>query len=99
MSGLTEILLIIAIVLAIFMLPRLLKNNPENINQQSNQFLKLTGWKRFAILLSILWPAFFAFYMKPWNGSWLNFLYLGICPVLLGWGIFWVFTGFRRKGK
>jgi hypothetical protein len=99
MSGITEVLLIIVIVLAIFMLPRLLKNQPEDKIQSSNQGQKLSGWKRLAILISILWPVFFAFYLKPWSNPWQIFLYVGICPVVAWWGIFWVFSGFKKKDK
>ena len=99
MSGLTEILLIVAIILGIFMLPRLLKSQPENQIQRSDQNRRLTGWKRLAILASILWPAFFALYLKPWNSPWQIFFYMGICPVIAGWGIFWVFSGFKKRDK
>ncbi|MGD9159808.1 MAG: hypothetical protein PVG39_15440 [Desulfobacteraceae bacterium] len=99
MTGLTEILLIIAIILAIFVLPKRFGRKPEPVIRLRRKSLKLTGWNRMAILLSILWLAFFAFYLEPWNNEWQIFLYAGISPVVLYWGIFWIILGFRKKGR
>ena len=96
MSGFMEIILIIAVVLAIFMLPRLLNRQQDNETRQPYLGLRLAGWKRVAIVASLLWPALIALYIKPWNSGWHIFLYLGIGPVALAWGIAWVSRGFRR---
>ena len=96
MSGFMEIILIIAVVLAIFMLPRLLNRQQDNETRQPYPGLRLTGWKRVAIVATLLWPALIALYIKPWNSGWHIFLYLGIGPVALAWGIAWVSRGFRR---
>lgn len=96
MSGFMEILLIIAVILAIFMLPRLMNRQQEDKIPQSYQGLRLTGWGRSAVVASLLWPALVALYVKPWNTEWHPFLYLGFGPVVLAWGIFWVLRGFRR---
>jgi hypothetical protein len=96
MSGLTEILLIIAVILVIFMLPRLLNRQKEIEIRPPYQGLRLTGRKRLAIVASLLWPALTALYFKPWSAGWHPFAYLAFGPVALAWGIFWVLRGFRR---
>ena len=96
MSGFMEILLIVAVVLAIIMLPRMLNRQEGNENRHPYQGWKITGWKRLAIVASLLWPALFALYLKPWSTEWHPFVYLAFGPVALAWGIFWVLRGFRR---
>jgi len=97
MSGVMEILLIVAIVLGIFMLPRLMARKPEGDLQLRDQGFRFTGRIRFAIVASLLWPAIFAFFMKPWEGSWALFFYVAAGPVVLLWGLYWVFSGFRKE--
>ncbi|HHF51509.1 MAG: hypothetical protein JRJ86_00095 [Deltaproteobacteria bacterium] len=99
MSGLMEILLIVAIILGIFMLPRLLRRQQENEVRPADQGQGLSGWKRLAILASFLWPALLALYLKPWNSHWHIFLYVAVGPVALAWGILWIFSGFRKQEK
>ncbi|MFO7602082.1 MAG: hypothetical protein R6X27_20065 [Candidatus Desulfacyla sp.] len=99
MSGITEILLIIAIILGIFMLPRLMSRKPEQVRQCREGGPPLSGRMRFAILASLLWPVLAAFFLKPWNSHWVVFLYLAVGPVALIWGIYWVLSGFRRERK
>ncbi|OQY43328.1 MAG: hypothetical protein B6240_12685 [Desulfobacteraceae bacterium 4572_87] len=95
----TEILVIIAIALAIFMLPRLTGKRVEEGDRRNISLSKMSGWLRLAIMASLLWPAGVAFFLKPWNHHWSIFFYAGMGPVILLWGIFWVFTGFRKGGR
>jgi len=67
MSGLTEILLIVAIVVGILFLPGLMNKKSEKATQRLDRLLKISGWTRLAILASLLWPALVALYLKPWN--------------------------------
>ncbi|MCF8144146.1 MAG: hypothetical protein K9N21_09525 [Deltaproteobacteria bacterium] len=99
MSGITEILLIVAILLGIFMLPRLMSRKPDQVSQERHGSPPLSGRMRFAILASLLWPVLAAFFLKPWNSHWIVFLYIAVGPVALIWGIYWVFSGFRKEGK
>ena len=95
MSGIQEILLLVIIVLAIFFIPRMLaKPEPK---QQAKPAVELTGKLRLAIAASTVWPALMAAYLQPWHKDLVLFLYLGFGPVVLGWGAFWIITGFRRK--
>ena len=92
----SQVLVIIAIALAIFMLPRLAGKRVKENGSISRSFLEISGWLRLAIMASILWPAGAAFYLKPWNDHWPMFFYVGIGPVILFWGLFWVLSGFRK---
>lgn len=99
MSGITEILLIIAVILGLFMLPRIMSRKPEEIPQRSVRPTVLSGWMRFAVLASVLWAILMFFLLRPWNGRWVDFLVMGAAPVALCWGGYWVWSGFRREGK
>lgn len=95
----TEILVIIAIALAIFMLPRLTGKRVEKGGSALKSVSQINGWLRLAIVASALWPASAAFFFKPWNNHWPVFLYAGVGPVVLLWGVFWVLSGFRKGGR
>ena len=97
MSGVMEILLIVAIILGILMLPRMLRRPQENDIHQADQGMRLTGWQRLAIIVSVLWPALLALYLKPWHSDWLIYLSVAVCPVGLAWGVYWIFSGFRER--
>jgi hypothetical protein len=103
LPSITELLIIIAIILAIFVLPKRLNRKAEPVKGRSlRQVSTLTGWQRMAILLSILWLSFLALYLKPWmNGmnEWYIYIYAGIGPVVLYWGIYWTVCGFRKKRR
>ncbi len=99
MPGLMESLIIVAIIVGIILLPRILRRPPEPEIRPLKRGLKLlSGWERMAILASFLWLAFFAIYLRPWNNEWHIFFYAGPGPVVLSWGIYWIFLGFRKKG-
>jgi hypothetical protein len=99
MSGFMEILLILVLILGIFMLPRLMSRNKEETTESRDRGFIPTGWTRLAIVVSIVWLAVASFLLKPWNGRWDSFLYAGIGPVVLSWGIFWVFSGFFKDKR
>ena len=99
MPGFTETLIIAAIILGIVMLPRILRRPPEPEVRLLNRSLKLNGWKRMAIVASGLWILFFALYLRPWANEADIFIYVGLGPVVLSWGIFWILLGFRKKGR
>ena len=94
-----EILLIVVIVLGVFILPKLLRKQTENEHQRSFRGVRLSGWKRLAIVASALWLALSACYLKPKNDLWLFYLLMAAGPVVLAWGIFWVFSGFKKRKK
>lgn len=96
MSGLTEILLLVAIILVIFILPRMLNRKSDDLPRGPAKPFRMTGRIRLIVLASLIWPGLIALFLKPWQGSWLTFIYIGIAPVALTWGICWVFMGFKN---
>ncbi|MBL7212105.1 MAG: hypothetical protein ISS61_06995 [Desulfobacteraceae bacterium] len=99
MSGVIEILLIVVIVLGILLLPRLTGRKRDRDFQLADHGFRMTGWMRIAIMASFVWPVLVALFLKPWNNNWPAFLYVGVGPVALIWGISWVFLGFRKERK
>ena len=97
MSGLSEILLLVVIVLVVFMLPRMLNKKSNGTSPRPAGRFRLTGGMRLAILVSVIWPGLMALFLKPWNGNRLLFICLGVLPVALIWGISWVFIGFKKN--
>jgi len=98
MSGVMEILVVVLIIVGIFMLPRIMNRNPERDTKPQARGMRLSRRMRTAILASLLWPVALAFFLKPWNNHWVIFFYGAVGPVALAWGIFWVFSGFRKEG-
>jgi hypothetical protein len=96
-SGIQEILVLVAIILGILFLPRILGRGQEKEAVSFKPAVKLSGKMRMAIAASIIWPAAVAAFMQPWKNNLFQFLYIGLGPVILGWILFWVYTGFIRK--
>jgi hypothetical protein len=96
-SGIQEILVLVIIVLGILFLPRVLNRGQEKQTTETHPTVVLTGRMRLAIAASALWLAIIAAVMQPWEQDLFPYLYLGPGPVAIGWILFWVLTGFRKK--
>jgi hypothetical protein len=96
-SGIQEILVLVAIILGILFLPRILSRGQEKTLASANPAVVLSGKMRMAVAASVIWPAAVAAFLQPWKDEFFPFLYIGLGPVALGWGIFWIYTGFRRR--
>ncbi|MCJ7830587.1 MAG: hypothetical protein MUP74_04280 [Desulfobacterales bacterium] len=59
----------------------------------------VSGRLRLAILSSVVWLSLGAAYFKPWRGTWFPFLFGGVGPLILCWGIAWVISGFKKRGR
>jgi hypothetical protein len=99
LSGLSEILLILVIVIVLFFLPRMVSRSAPPVRRPVRQPLmkKITGRWRLAILVSVVWLAATALWFRPWTGSQTQFVVLGAAPVIVGWGVVWVMAGFRKR--
>ena len=98
-SGIHEILLIAAIVLAVIFLPCISKPanmNPRQVRSRTAPAIALSSRQRLAILASLVWLAFWAGYYEPWGEEWKLFAYIGAGPVLVTWGLWWTLKGHRR---
>lgn len=96
MPGYQEILIISAIVLGVIFIPRMMEQKKPALRLVRPR-KKLSGQWRLAIAFSIVYPLTMAAMMQPWRTESYRFLYLGLGPVLLGWLLYWVFQGFKRK--
>jgi hypothetical protein len=100
LSGVQEILVIVAILMAIIFLPRIAgRNRPQSTKRSRPLFsrIHLSGRRRLALLATLLWPLGMALYLEPWRSSLIPFLSYGLGPVLLCWGVWWVMVGFLEK--
>lgn len=105
-----EILVVAAIALAIFFLPRLMKRKssteaeqqpapqPRFQSQSVNRVskIRLTGWVRLSILITFLWVSACAAFLKPWEGNKLIFIIISVGPVIIYWGCVWVWFGYKK---
>lgn len=93
-----ELLVVVVIAAAIFLLPRFLgkKPAPESMRPAPGFAAPLTGRIRLAILITVLWVAGLAAFLKPWEGNKFLFISLTLGPILLIWGGVWVWFGFRK---
>ncbi|MBW1699898.1 MAG: hypothetical protein JRK26_24255 [Deltaproteobacteria bacterium] len=99
-AGIQEILILVIVILSLFLLPRLLSRNQNRKIQQpsvSGMFSALSGRMRLALVASAVWPLLTAGYFRPWKTGFFPYLYIGVFPVFLLWGIHWVIGGFRKK--
>jgi hypothetical protein len=95
-TGIQEILVLVIIILAIFLLPRIMNRGQEKKPTETEPAFVLSGKMRLAVAASILWPAMIGALMQPWEKDPVPFIYLGFGPVVLAWIIYWVFIGFRK---
>ena len=98
MLGLTEILLILLIIVVLFFLPRMVSRSAPAARKPPPRILikRLSGRLRLAILASVIWLAAAAMWLQPWRGNQLLFVAVGAAPVIVGWGIYWVVSGFKQ---
>jgi hypothetical protein len=101
-SGINELLVLVIIILAIFFIPRLLTQGDRNKSSRPMPIKSipiLSGRLRLAIFVSILWIFLTTIYFQPWRRDFVVFLSSAMGPVLVGWGAYWVITGFKRKKR
>ena len=94
MFGFQEILFIVAVVLAVILIPKVISRKPAR--RQVSAAVPLSGLMRFAIVASVLYPALAAGYFEPWRNDPVLFFYVGVGPVVLIWLLFWATRGFRK---
>ena len=99
LSGIKEIVIIVLVLLALFLIPRFLRRGgaPESRSSGSGAGMpKNRGLFRLGILLSVLWIALAFVLLNPMQGNAVPFLGAGVLPVGLAWGVRWVVLGFRK---
>ncbi len=101
-AGLSELLLLVAIILGIFFIPRMTARSkplPKQLKVIPPSLSSLTGRQRFAIVVSIFWPVAAALYLAPWQTGWRTFMLIGLGPVVLIWSLRWVAAGYKNRNK
>ncbi|MFO7568712.1 MAG: hypothetical protein R6W75_02855 [Smithellaceae bacterium] len=96
-----EILVVAAIAAAIFFLPRWLGRKPEAapgrvIIRRRGLLDYLPGWIRLAIVITFLWVAGSAAYLKPWEADAGLFVLICLLPVVAFWGGVWAWFGYKK---
>jgi hypothetical protein len=101
LSGIQEILLIILLILALVILPRIFSSSrtPVRARPVRADRIVFSGKFRLAILISVLWLFGLSAVYAPWRGQWLAFLYAGGGPLIAAWGLYWVVIGFRNRRR
>ena len=101
MSGLQEILVLVIIVIVLFFLPRMVSRPAASLRKVPAQPLlkKMSGRWRLAILASVFWLAAMTLWLQPWTGKRTLFVAIGVAPVVVGWGVWWVVSGFKQKRR
>ncbi len=95
MSGIQEILLIVAVIFGVLILPRYLPGNRPVKRKPRTVKVGL----RIGIVLSALWLLLFTLYLQPWKGGLVLYVGLGPGVVALGWGVCWVVAGVIQGRK
>lgn len=95
MPGINEIILVVVLAMALFFLAKKSGRRPEMKSVFSLKE-KMGGRKRLTVFVSIIWSIFMAVYLEPWNNNALHFIYFGILPVAVVWGIAWVIDGYKK---
>jgi len=101
-SGFQEILIVGLIVLGIIFLPRLSRRRripPNDAHENPKINLRLTGFLRLAIFVSMAWLVATAAYFEPWVRPEQQFIIIGAGPVAVFWGLYWIISGFRKYRK
>jgi hypothetical protein len=71
----------------------------ERVEKGQDNGLMITWKMRVAILVSGLWLFAIALLTRPWDEEIYRFLYIGIAPVVLLWGVGWIIEGYRKGTK
>jgi hypothetical protein len=97
MTGISEILVLLLLIVCILILPRMFKGQPAKKASPLKKISPLSVKMRIAIFMSLLYPLSLALYMKPWKENLVSFISYGCFPILLFWGIVWVLSGKRQE--
>lgn len=98
MFGFQEILIVTAVVLGILFLPRIMNRPPARPARLPGRAgFRISAGMRIAVVLSLIYPALAAAYCQPWHRDPIWFYYAGAGPVVIGWLLFWILAGFKKR--
>ena len=93
-----EVLVLVVIALAIFYLPRIFGKRPSPTIPERRSPV-MTGRMRLAILVTVLWIAGMALFLKPWQDQMVLSLCVTLGPVVVIWGAVWVWFGYKQHRR
>ncbi len=96
MTGISEILILVLLIVCILILPRFFKGEPDKKTSSANKLKKLSPKMRLSIVLTLIYPIAMALYLKPWNQGLIFYVSFGIIPVFIAWAIFWITAGNKK---
>ena len=98
MTGISEILVLVLLILCILILPRMIPGKPAAKRKKTGLSAGMFTMKiRAAIVLSVTIIIISALVTKPWLGGIPMFILSGILPVALGWALVWILSAQRKK--
>ena len=96
MTGISEILFLLLLIVCILILPRMFKGEPVKNASVLKKNIRLSAKIRSGIIISIVYPLATALYLQPWKQHLIPYISLGIAPVFLSWAVVWILAG-RKK--
>ena len=91
MTGISEILVLILLICAVLIVPRMMAPASKKTAARTVK-KRLSAKMRAGIVLSALVPVVAALLLRPWSGNITLFVIAGILPVALAWGCFWIIS-------
>jgi hypothetical protein len=96
LTGVSEILVLVLLITCILILPRFFKGESTQQKPSLKKLGRIPVKIRFAIVLSLVYPAAMALYLKPWNENLIFYLSFAILPVILFWAFAWILAGLKK---
>ncbi len=96
MTSITEILTLVVIIICILILPKMFRSEPKTSSKKTLSLNSLSVPTRFGILATILIPIIAALFFQPWKSDFILFILIGIVPLIVGWGLYWMFAGIKK---
>lgn len=96
----TEILVLVVALGALFLLPRLLNRGDGRGREHrglAGRIGQFRPWMRLALVASVGWIVVGLLVTTPWTGNVLGFVRFALLPVAGGWAVGWVAVGFRKR--
>ncbi len=99
MTSITEILTLVVIIVGILILPKMFRREENKPSKKRLSVNSISVPIRFGIVTSILIPTIAAIVFQPWEKDLILFVLFGIIPLIIGWGLYWMFAGVKSKAK
>ncbi|MCD4742560.1 MAG: hypothetical protein K8R67_08825 [Desulfobacteraceae bacterium] len=99
MASITEILTLLVIIIGILILPKMFRKEEKGTSHKRLLTKAISVPARLGIIISILLPLISALVLQPWKQNLILFILAGIVPLIIGWGLYWMFAGLKNKKR